>query len=67
MGSTDCSRATWYSVCHLKFNNLVKYFTHRPNLPQQALNSTAYGTNNGNMYGNNPDAFIYLGKCTFFI
>lgn len=65
MGASDCSRATWYSICHLKFNNITKYFRYRPNLPQQNLNTTAYGTNNTQMYGNSPDTFIYIGKCTF--
>ena len=60
---------TWYSVCHLKFNNIVKYLQERivnnaqdiGTLASTAVDQTASLVD----YGNLPDALIYIGKCTF--
>lgn len=65
MGSAANSKTTWYSVCHLKFNNILDYFKNRIISPDQNL-----GTNNDVVgqtqeIGNSPQSTIYIGKCTF--
>ena len=65
MGASAASKTIWYSICHLKFNNIVKYMQGRIIEPTTDLgqNSSVIGAKQA--VGNNPDAFIYIGKCTF--
>lgn len=65
MGATAASKTIWYSVCHLKFNNVVKYIQERQIAPQQAVGTVASEAGSRTQISNGPDAFIYLGKCTF--
>lgn len=69
MGAAAASKTIWYSICHLKFNNLVKYYFHRVNDPSQESGGTAVSAGNystsSNRLGNTPETFIYVGKCTF--
>ena len=65
MGASAASKTIWYSICHLKFNNIVRYMQGRIVDAAQDIgtNSTVVGSKSN--VGNNPDAFIYIGKCTF--
>lgn len=65
MGSAKASKTTWYSVCHLKFNNIVKYMQGRMVEPFNDIGQTSTTVGAKQAVGNNPDAFIYIGKCTF--
>ena len=70
MGQTAASKTQWYSICHLKFNNVARYYHHRVNDDSQQVGQEAmFGgmdpTHDSNRYGANPNQFIYLGKCTF--
>lgn len=65
MGSAKASKTTWYSVCHLKFNNIVKYMQGRIVDPAQDIGQVSSVAGAKQAVGNNPDAFIYIGKCTF--
>lgn len=64
MGAAAASKTIWYSVCHLKFNNIVNYIQDRIITPDQNLGTPAIPQSNTNL-GNSPDSFIYVGKCTF--
>lgn len=68
MGNAGYAKTAWYSCCHLKFNNLVDYMQNRPTSGQ--YQPGVMETNPGyvgsiTMIANGPDAFIYIGKCTF--
>ena len=65
MGSAKASKTTWYSVCHLKFNNIVKYMQGRIVEPFNDIGQNSTTVVAKKAVGNNPDAFIYIGKCTF--
>ncbi|AXF52631.1 MAG: capsid protein [Cressdnaviricota sp.] len=66
MGARDFSKTIWYSVCHLKFNNVYDYLTHKISDAAQTI-STGYSTSqtDGQKIATNPASFIYIGKCTF--
>ena len=66
MGATDFSKTIWYSVCHLKFNNVYDYLIHRIQDASQVVGATGptYSSDN-NRISTNPAQFIYIGKCTF--
>lgn len=64
MGASDNNRTVWYSSTYLKFNNIAKYLKGRI----IDSNETAGVQNTEDMLnvaGNSPDAYIYIGKCTF--
>lgn len=65
MGAGAASKTIWYSICHLKFNNIVKYMQTRPVTPDQNMNATSTVVMERQKIGNSPDTFIYVGKCTF--
>lgn len=66
MGANQASKTIWYSVCHLKWNNVVKYFRDRLVDPNTNTNQeTTPGVTNANVSGNTAENFIYIGKCTF--
>lgn len=65
MGENDTALTTWYSICHLKFNNLVKYLQSRIYDFGQDPDYNIANASKNNLIGNGPDAFIYIGKCTF--
>lgn len=67
MGASEASRTIWYSCCHLKFNNVYSYLLNRiisygqtPGTSSTAASVTAYGNQ-----ANQPNNFVYIGKCTF--
>lgn len=65
LGASAASKTIWYSVTHLKFNNVLEFFKQRiiaggQNVGQ--VSSIAESTLN---VGNNPSSTIYIGKCTF--
>lgn len=65
IGASGNNKAIWYSVTHLKFNNIMECLRYRRNDAAQNVSSTAFGTDNTTSIGNTPSNFIYLGKCTF--
>lgn len=65
MGSGMASKTTWYSVAHLKFNNIVKYMQGRIVDASTDIGQSSSVVGAKQAVGNNPDAFIYIGKCTF--
>lgn len=66
MGARDYSKTIWYSVCHLKFNNVYDYLIHRvDNVNQQVGGVYCTTPTNPQQIGTNPAQFIYIGKCTF--
>lgn len=65
MGATATAKTIWYSCTNLKFNNLHDYMKGRIFAPDQATaQSSAIAGSNGQI-GNYPDAYIYIGKCTY--
>ncbi|AUX80745.1 capsid protein [Cattle blood-associated gemycircularvirus] len=67
VGASTCSRTIWYSVAHLKFNNVYDYLVHKISAPNQGVGSAYWTTTpTDNRYVScNPAQFIYIGKCTF--
>lgn len=65
MGASAASKTIWYSVCHLKFNNIVKYMQGRITSSGQVIGTNSGIAINKTAVGNSPDTFIYIGKCTF--
>lgn len=65
IGASSNNLAIWYSITHLKFNNIYDMLIHRVNSTTQAVGGTAWSLNQPNEVGNEPTNFIYLGKCTF--
>lgn len=65
MGAAAASKTIWYSVTHLKFNNLSDAMKSRLVDAYQNVGSTAGTINNTQSIANSPDAFIYVGKCTY--
>lgn len=68
IGATANNLAIWYSVTHLKFNNIYDMLLHRIiNSAQNAHTADPSGSSmtSGIQTGNLPTNFIYLGKCTF--
>lgn len=70
MGAQEYNKTIWYSVCHLKFNNICKYMKERLVDPSQNVgynDASENPTSSANLQkiGGGPDAFIYIGKCTF--
>lgn len=64
-GQATQNRVTWYSVCHLKFNNVIKYMKGRIIYPSNKVGTISGTVLKTDEVGNSPDSFIYLGKCTF--
>lgn len=65
MGPSEASTAKWYSICHLKFNNLTNYMSARIIQPQQSIGQVNAISHYQATHGNSPDSMIYIGKCTF--
>ena len=68
MGAEQFSKTIWYSVCHLKFNNVYDYITHVAQDSSQTIGTVNYSyPNEMNLqrFAMNPAKFIYIGKCTF--
>lgn len=65
VGATANSKTIWYSVCHLKFNNLAGYLKNRVTKSGQTIGSNSTVAGSKNYIGNGPSSSIYLGKCTF--
>jgi hypothetical protein len=65
LGQKEPSQVTWYSICHLKYNNIVKYMQSRMIHADQNTSATSTTATGSTKIGNYPDAFIYVGKCTF--
>ena len=65
MGARAGAKTIWYSVCHLKQNNIVKYMNYRIVSPTQNVGTQNDVIVETDAVGNSPDTFIYLGKCTF--
>lgn len=66
MGAAVNNKAIWYSVTHLKFNNICHYFYRRTIGPNQVVGAPSSVTfQNNSFQGNTPSNSIYIGKCTF--
>lgn len=66
MGAAVNNKAIWYSVTHLKFNNICHYFYRRTVSPNQAVGVPAASTlSQVTNVTNTPSNSIYIGKCTF--
>ena len=65
MGASAASKTIWYSVCHLKFNNVSKYLQDRLIQPTQPMNQTSAQAMSIINVGNSPESYVYIGKCTF--
>lgn len=65
MGAAQASKTIWYSVCHLKWNNVIKYMNDRLITPNMGTTQESSNVVNSNWQGNTAENFIYLGKCTF--
>lgn len=65
VGATASNHTIWYSVTHLKFNNIVEYLLRRSQGFNQATGAITSVSNTRTSLGNQPSNFIYLGKCTF--
>jgi len=65
VGAGVYNEAIWYSITHLKFNNIMDYLLRR--VLDQAANvgSSDATVNSTTKFGNTPSNFIYLCKCTF--
>lgn len=64
-GASAASKTIWYSVTHLKFNNVLDYMKERIIRQDQTVGSSSAIVNQTNVSGNNPASTIYIGKCTF--
>lgn len=63
VGAANNNEAIWYSVTHLKFNNICDMLAHRvAGTSQETGAELAPSTVS---VANQPTNFIYLGKCTF--
>ena len=65
MGAAAASKTIWYSVAHLKFNNIANYMKNRLMSPFQPIGTDLDAAMSRTNIGNGPDNFIYVGKCTF--
>lgn len=65
LGATAASKTIWYSVTHLKFNNVLDYFNRRIMSIGQQVGSVNPTAKSSLQIGNNPASTIYIGKCTF--
>lgn len=65
MGAADFSKTIWYSVCNLKFNNILEFFQKRPTAPTQEVGGLTPSLTSRSAIVNHPSASIYLGKCTY--
>lgn len=64
IGAYANNSTIWYSVTHLKFNNIVEMIQYRVVNPATNV-GTKSGAISANQVGNLPTQGIYLGKCTF--
>lgn len=68
VGAFQNNEAIWYSVTHLKFNNICDFLYYKIKNPNQLIGTSwivPESTNADTNISLNPDQFIYLGKCTF--
>lgn len=67
IGATSNNLAIWYSITHLKFNNIMDMLLHRILRPDQQVNAEVVPglASSTTTAANTPTNFIYLGKCTF--
>jgi hypothetical protein len=65
IGAEKNNKTIWYSVTHLKFNNLCKYMKQRIMGVTQQMGGENTVTNSQQAIGNNPASKIYVGKCTY--
>lgn len=66
MGASATSKTIWYSCTSLKFNNVNEYMKDRISPSPTTVISTSSSSNNSTtVLGNMPDAYIYIGKCTY--
>lgn len=65
LGAQHNNKAIWYSVTHLKYNNIINYMQHRITAPTQNLGAFVPNLTNAAQAATKPTNFIYLGKCTF--
>lgn len=65
MGASAASKTIWYSATSLKYNNLKTFMKSRTIHPQQGALTQSGIADSQVSSGNSPDAYIYLGKCTY--
>lgn len=65
MGANQASKTIWYSICHLKWNNVIKYMNDRLATGTQPVTTLTTSQANTNNSSNTAENFIYIGKCTF--
>lgn len=65
MGASAASKTIWYSVTSLKFNNVNQYMKKRLMNKASELDTVSNIDINNTQVGNAPDAYIYIGKCTY--
>lgn len=66
MGASATSKTIWYSCTSLKLNNVNEYMKTRPSTnPSNYSDVTPVANNDPRTMGNFPDAYIYIGKCTY--
>lgn len=65
IGAAANNQAIWYSITHLKFNNIVDMLYHRTVSEAQDIRYETPNINGVYTTSNQPTNFIYLGKCTF--
>lgn len=65
MGTHDNNKTIWYSSTALKFNNIQTFMKTRTVSPSQLPAQSSTITNSPLYVGNMPDAYIYIGKCTY--
>lgn len=66
MGASAASKTIWYSCTSLKFNNINEYMKGRmAPQPNMYADISQSANNDTRATGNFPDAYIYVGKCTY--
>lgn len=65
MASHDYNKTIWYSSTALKFNNIMTFMKSRTISPTQLPAQSATVDDSPLYIGNMPDAYIYIGKCTY--
>lgn len=65
LGATAASKTIWYSITHLKFNNVLEFFKRRIQTVGQNVGAMNSSVDSELNLGNNPATTLYIGKCTF--
>lgn len=65
VGAANNNEAIWYSITHLKFNNIYDMLAHRVMGYLQETGTVDPQSESTVSVANQPTNFIYLGKCTF--